>query len=62
FGDVKTFNWAEIYKTSFHSLGLGTLITTFINSPIIAFSGKIVDKIFGDEALVPKLKEFFEKH
>ena len=62
FGDVKTFNWAEIYKTSFHSLGLGTLITTFINSPIIAFSGKIVDKIFGDEALIPKLKEFFEKH
>lgn len=62
FGDVKTFNWSGIYKTSFHSLGLGTLITTFINSPLIAISGKIVDKLFGGEPLIPKLKDFLDKH
>ncbi len=62
FDDVKTFNWSEIYKTSFHSLGLGTLITTIINSPIIAFVGKLLDKLLGSEPLLPKLQAFFEKY
>ena len=62
FDDVKTFNWSEIYKTSFHYLGLGTLITTIINSPIIAFIGKLLDKILGSEPLSPKMQSFFEKY
>lgn len=62
FDDVATFNWAEIYKTSFHNLGLGTLITTFINSPIIAFVGKFFDKVLGEEPLLPKMKAFFDRY
>lgn len=62
FDDLKTFNWAEIYKTSFHSLGLGTLITTFINAPLITIIGKGLDKVLGKEPLVPKLKYFLERH
>ena len=46
FGDAKTFDWSSIGYSSFHSIGLGTLVTTAINSPIISFMGKVIDKIF----------------
>ena len=46
FGDVKSFDWSTIGYSSFHSIGLGTLVTTAINSPIIGFMGKLLDKIF----------------
>lgn len=46
FFDISEFDFTKIAYTSFHSLGLGTLVTTIINSPIIAFMGKMIDKIF----------------
>lgn len=46
FLDVKSFDWSTIYYSSFHSIGLGTLVTTAINSPIIALMGKIIDRFF----------------
>ena len=58
FGDVKTFDWSTIWYSAFHAIGLGTIITTIINSPVIAFMGKIIDKIFVNEPLFPKFKEF----
>lgn len=58
FSDVTTFDWSSIYYKSFHSIGLGTLLTTLINSPLIAFSGKILDKIFVNKPLFPKLEKF----
>ncbi len=44
FGDLLEFNWREILTTSYHNLGIGTIITTLINSPLIAVSGKIINK------------------
>lgn len=61
FGDVASFDWSEIYKTSYHTLGLGTLVSAVMNAPTIALVGKLLDKVFGTEALIPKLKLFFEK-
>lgn len=58
FGDVKAFDWSTIWYSSFHSVGLGTIITTIINSPIITLMGKLVDKLFIKEPLFPKLREF----
>lgn len=55
FGDAGKFNWQEIGYKSFHSIGLGTLLTTAINSPIIAFMGKLIDKIFGRKPKFEKL-------
>ena len=55
FGDVTTFDWTTIGYASFHSIGLGTLVTTAINSPIIALMGKLLDKIFEPTPLFPKL-------
>ena len=60
FGDVKTFDFTSIWYSSYHSIGLGTIITTIINSPIIALMGKLIDKCFGHEPLFPKWKAFFD--
>lgn len=57
FGDVATFDWSTIYYKSFHSIGLGTLLTTLINSPLIAFNCRIIDKLFDNKPLFAKLEE-----
>ena len=46
FGDVASFDWSTIGYASFHSIGLGTLVTTAINSPLIAAMGKLIDRAF----------------
>ena len=56
FGDAATFDWSTIGYTSFHSLGLGTLVTTAINSPIIALMGKLIDRLFETTPKFPKLE------
>ena len=48
FGDTKTFDWNTIWYSSYHSIGIGTLITTAINSPIIKYMGKLIDKTFDE--------------
>lgn len=57
FGDVTTFDWSTIYYNSFHSIGLGTILTTLINSPLIALTGKVIDKIFDNKPLFPKIEK-----
>lgn len=57
FGDVAKFDWSTIWYSSFHSIGLGTLVTTIINSPIIAFMGSLIDRIFNTTPLFPKLEK-----
>lgn len=61
FGDVKSFDWSTIGYSSFHSIGLGTLVTTAINSPIIAFMGKIIDKIFDATPAFPKVEKLLRR-
>ena len=57
FGDVTTFDWSTIYFASFHSIGLGTLFTTLVNSPIIMLMGKLLDALFDPTPLFPRLKK-----
>ena len=57
FGDVTEFDRSTIGYAGFHSIGLGTPVTTAINSPIIALMGKPVDRLFGTDPLFPKLKK-----
>lgn len=56
FGDAATFDWSTVGYQSFHSIGLGTLVTTAINAPIITLAGKLLDLIFDPTPLFPKLK------
>ena len=57
FGDATTFDWSSIWHTSFHSIGLGTLVTTAINSPLIRVMSKLLDKLFDPTPLFPKLQK-----
>lgn len=61
FGDAGTFDWSAIVYTSFHSIGLGTLITTAINSPIIAVWGKLIDRIFEVTPLFTKAEALLHR-
>lgn len=57
FGDAKSFDWSSIYYKSFHSIGLGTLVTTAINSPIITLMGRFIDRFFEPTARFKTLEE-----
>lgn len=62
FGDAGTFDWSKIGYTSFHSIGLGTLVTTAINSPIIGFMGKMIDRVFEQTPRYAKLEQVLKRH
>ena len=56
FGDIASFDWSTVLHSSFHSIGLGTLVTTLINSPIITLMSKLVKKIFDTSARFSKME------
>lgn len=60
FGDVGSFDWSTIGYASFHSIGLGTFVTAAINSPIISFMGKILDKLFEPSPLFTKAEQILK--
>lgn len=60
FGDAASFDWATIGYASFHSIGLGTLLTTAINSPLITAMGKLIDRLFVPEPRFPKLEKILK--
>jgi uncharacterized membrane protein YczE len=62
FGDVKSFDFTTIWYTSFHSIGLGTLVTTAINSPIIACMGRLIDRVFGTDAALPRAEKLLKRN
>lgn len=61
FGDIATFDFTTITHTSYHSIGLGTLVTTLINSPLIALMGKLVDRIFEPSPKFEKLEAVLKR-
>ncbi len=46
FGDASTFDFSRLLTEDYHSVGIGTIITTVINSPLIALWGKGIEKLF----------------
>lgn len=61
FGDVNEFDWSTIYYNSFHSLGLGTLVTTLINAPLINLMSRLISRVFDDTARFPKLERLLKR-
>jgi len=61
FGDAGSFDWSTIGYSSFHSIGLGTLVTTAINSPIIAFLSRVIKRVFDNTPLFPSVQKFLSK-
>ena len=62
FGDIKSLDLTTVWYTSFHSIGSGTLITVAINSPLIAFMGKIVDRVLGKDAAFPRMEKLLKRN
>lgn len=62
FGDVSTFNWSTIYYKSFHSIGIGTIITTIINSTLINACSKFLDKVFEPTAKFTNLEKLLKRN
>lgn len=62
FGDAGSFAWSTIGSTSFHSIGLGTLVTTAINSPIIALMGRGIDRLFEPKARFAQLEKALKRN
>lgn len=56
FGDINSLDLSSLLYSSYHSIGLGTVVTTIINSPVINTMSKLVDKLFDPTPMFPKLK------
>lgn len=50
----------ELFLSSYHAIGLGTLLTALINAPIIALMNRVLHLFFGSQALFPSLEKFFK--
>lgn len=61
FGDVKSFDWSSLWHNSFHNIGVGTLITTAINSPVISLMGKVIDRFSDNSPCFPKLEALLKR-
>ena len=61
FLDAGSFDWSSIGYSSFHSIGLGTLVTTVINSPIISFFSRILDRISDDSPRFPAIEKALKR-
>jgi uncharacterized membrane protein YczE len=57
FFDFLKFDWTSVGYSSFHSIGLGTIVTTAINAILIMLGGRILDRFFEPTPLLPKLQE-----
>ena len=47
-------------QSLFSSIGIGTVVCAFVNSPLIALFGKGYDKVFGFEPMFPKVRDFLK--
>ncbi|MCR5485768.1 MAG: DUF6198 family protein [Clostridiales bacterium] len=61
FDDFRTFDRTSIGYESFHNIGLGTIVTTIINSPIIALWGKFVDRFFDPSPRFNKINRILKR-
>lgn len=59
--DVHDFEWSTIGYRSYHSIGPGTLITTLINSPIIALMSRFVRRIFDPAPRFPRFEAMLSR-
>lgn len=61
FRDVTAFDWTTIGYNSFHSIGLGTLVTTLINSPLISLMSRLIKRGFDSSARFTKLEKALKR-
>ena len=52
---------AFVLTGGFHGFGIGTILITFVNAPLIAFFGKLIDRKFTFEPRFPKLTKMLSE-
>lgn len=55
-----SFGLSLILTHGFTGVGVGTIVITLVNAPLIKFWGRQLDKICVFDAVIPKLKNYFE--
>ena len=61
FGDAATFGFSKILTEDYHSVGIGTLVTTVINAPLITMWGRGIERLFDATPRFPKLERFLSE-
>ncbi|MCR5485767.1 MAG: DUF6198 family protein [Clostridiales bacterium] len=61
FRDIGTFDWSSIGYSSYHNMGIGTIVTTIINTPLITMWGKIIDRFIIPVPLSPGMERVFKR-
>ncbi len=61
FGDASSLDLKTVTVSSFHSIGLGTLVTTAINSPLISLWGRVIDRFFDASPASSRLAGFLKR-
>ena len=62
FGDLTDYPLNAITYRSFHSIGLGTFVTTAINSFLISMMGKLLDRVFEPIPLFPAWERYLKRN
>ena len=52
---------ALVLNGSLQGLGIGTIIITIVNAPLIKFFGEIIDRIFSFESRIAKIEKAMRK-
>ena len=60
FLDILSFDFSTFYYSSYHSLGLGTIVTTVINSYLIKICGIFIDKLFEATPLISTMEKLLK--
>ena len=50
-----------VLTKSFVGVGIGTIVITFVNAPLIKFFGKMLDKMFDFDPAFPKVRELLSR-
>ena len=61
FGGISADELTSLGSAAFHSIGLGTLVTTLINSPLIRYAGKVLDLFFDPTPASEKMAAFLKQ-
>lgn len=61
FDDAGSFDWLSIGNSCFHTIGLGTIIIPVTLSPLVALTGKLIDRCFTPSTSFRKVEKLLKR-
>jgi len=59
---VLSFSLSLLLTGGFTGVGVGTVVVSFVNAPLILLWGKLMDRYISFDPILPKWKEWMDKH